>query len=253
MRDKWAIREAVWTALETARVVRGKSVHDKIPHFLGCEDAAALVSDLPEWQAARAVKSNPDQAQRPLRQLALEQGKLLYMAVPRLKEERVFIELDPGRPEVDPKKASTISGAFKVGRPVYVDEMQPVDLVISGSVAVNRQGVRIGKGGGFADLEYGLAAAAGILTPDTPVITTVASDAGAGRRTAVDATRRPAGFRGYDGRGDPLRRRPGTPLPAAGHLLGGPGRAQNPVDTIVGEIARRTGFGRLILPFIART
>ena len=173
MRDKWAIREAVWTALETARVVRGRSVHDKIPHFLGCEDAAALVSDLTEWQAARAVKSNPDQAQRPLRQLALEQGKLLYMAVPRLKDERVFIELDPARPEVDPRKASTISGAFKVGRPVYVHEMQPVDVVISGSVAVNRQGVRIGKGGGFADLEYGLAAAAGILTPDTPVITTV--------------------------------------------------------------------------------
>lgn len=173
MRDKWAIREAVWTALETARVVRGKSVHDKIPHFLGCEDAAALVSELPEWQAARAVKSNPDQAQRPLRQLALEHGKLLYMAVPRLKEERVFIELDPGRPEVDPRKASTISGAFKIGRPVYVHEMQPVDLVISGSVGVNREGVRVGKGGGFADLEYGLAAAAGILTPDTPVITTV--------------------------------------------------------------------------------
>ena len=173
MRDKWAIREEVWTALETARVVRGKSVHDKIPHFIGCDDAALQVTELPEWQAARAVKSNPDQAQRPLRQLALEQGKLLYMAVPRLKDERVFIELDPARPEVEPKRASTISGAFKVGRPVHVAEMQPVDLVVSGSVAVNRQGVRIGKGGGFADLEYGLAAAAGILTPATPVISTV--------------------------------------------------------------------------------
>ena len=173
MRDKWAVREAVWTALETAGVVRGRSVHDKIPHFIGCDDAAARVAALPEWQAARAVKSNPDQAQRPLRQLALEQGKLLYMAVPRLKDERVFIELDPARPEVEPRKASTISGAFKVGRPVYVAEMQPVDLVISGSVAVNRRGVRIGKGGGFADLEYGLAAAAGILTPATPVVSTV--------------------------------------------------------------------------------
>lgn len=173
MRDKWAIREEVWTALETAGVVRGKSVHDKIPHFFGCDDAALKVSDLPEWRNARAVKSNPDQAQRPLRQLALEHGKLLYMAVPRLKDERVFIELDPARPEVEPRKASTISGAFKVGRPVYVHEMQPVDLVISGSVAVNRQGVRIGKGGGFADLEYGLAAAAGILAPSTPVISTV--------------------------------------------------------------------------------
>ena len=88
MRDKWAIRESVWTALETARVVRGKSVHDKIPNFIGSEAAASLASELPEWEAARAIKSNPDQAQRPLRQLALEQGKLLYMAVPRLKDER---------------------------------------------------------------------------------------------------------------------------------------------------------------------
>ena len=175
MRDKWSIREDVWTALETARVVRGKSVHDKIPHFLGCEVAAELATQLPEWEAARAIKSNPDQAQRPLRQLALEQGKLLYMAVPRLKDERVFIELDPTRPEVEPARASTISGAFKVGRPVYVADMQAIDLVISGSVAVNRQGVRIGKGGGFADLEYGLAAAAGVVGPDTPVISTVHS------------------------------------------------------------------------------
>ncbi len=173
MRDKWAIREEVWTALETAGVVKGRSVHDKIPHFIGCEDVTALVSELPEWRMARAVKSNPDQAQRPLRRMALEQGKLLYMAVPRLKDERVFIELDPARDEVIPQKASTISGAFKVGRPVYVGEMRPVDLVVSGSVAVNRRGVRIGKGGGFADLEYGLAAAAGILTRETPVITTV--------------------------------------------------------------------------------
>ena len=173
MQDKWAIRESVWTALETARVVRGKSVHDKIPHFIGCEAAASLATELPEWEAARAIKSNPDQAQRPLRQLALEQGKLLYMAVPRLRDERVFIELDPTRPEVDPAKAATISGAFKVGRPMYVADMQPIDLVISGSVAVNRQGVRVGKGGGYADLEYGLAAAAGVVHPDTPVISTV--------------------------------------------------------------------------------
>ena len=173
MRDKWAIRESVWTALETARVVRGRSVHDRIPNFIGSEQAAVLASELPEWVAARAIKSNPDQAQRPLRRLALEQGKLLYMAVPRLKDERVFIELDPSRPEIEPSKASTISGAFKVGRPVYVHEMQPIDLVISGSVAVNSQGVRIGKGGGFADLEYGLASAAGVVKPGTPVISTV--------------------------------------------------------------------------------
>ena len=173
MRDKFAVREAVWTALEQAQVVRARSVHDKIPDFYGAAAAAQRVFALAVWQQAGALKSNPDKAQRPLRQRALEEGKLLYMAVPRLQQERCFVELDPAVLRCTPAQASTISGAFKYGRPVYVAEMRPVDLVISGSVAVNRQGVRIGKGGGYADLEYGLAAAAGIVSPDTPVITTV--------------------------------------------------------------------------------
>ena len=173
MRDKDSIREEVWTALEEAKVVRGKSVHDKIPHFRGCEAAADQVTELEAWQKARVIKSNPDKAQRPLRQLALEQGKILYMAVPRLRQEQCFVELDPVQLPIPPDKASTISGAARHGRPVYVEEMHPVDLVISGSVAVNRRGVRIGKGGGFADLEYGLAVAAGVVKPGTPVVSTV--------------------------------------------------------------------------------
>ena len=173
MRDKDSVRESVWTALEEAKVVHGKNVHDKIPHFRGCENAAGLVEELEAWQNAKVVKSNPDKAQRPLRQLALEQGKIVYMAVPRLRKEQCFVELDPAQLPIPPDKASTISGASRYGRPVYVAEMHPVDLVISGSVAVNRQGVRIGKGGGFADLEYGLAVAAGIVQPGTPVVSTV--------------------------------------------------------------------------------
>jgi 5-formyltetrahydrofolate cyclo-ligase len=173
MRNKDTIREAVWTMLEQAEVVRAKSVHDKIPHFRGAEEAAGRVAGLEVWQQARVIKSNPDKAQRPLRQRALEEGKTLYMAVPRLRDERCFVELDPAKLDATPAKASTISGAFRYGRPVYVEEMRSVDLVISGSVAVNREGVRIGKGGGFADLEYGLAVAAGIVRLETPVVSTV--------------------------------------------------------------------------------
>lgn len=173
MRDKDAIRESMWTALERAKVVRSKNVHDKIPHFRGAEEAAERVFELAVWQQAKVIKSNPDKAQRPLRQRALEEGKVVYMAVPRLRSEQCFVELDPAKLDISPAKASTISGASQAGRLVYVEEMRPVDLVISGSVAVNRQGVRIGKGGGFADLEYALAVAAGIVQPDTPVISTV--------------------------------------------------------------------------------
>lgn len=173
MRSKDEVRAGVWAAMEQANAAHTRKLRDRIPHFRGCEAAAAQVSELPEWQAARVIKANPDKPQRPLRQLALEQGKTLYMAVPRLKQEQCFVELDPAVIGATPAEASTIAGAFRYGRPVYVAEMRPVDLVISGSVAVNRRGARIGKGGGFADLEYGLAIAAGIISPDTPVASTV--------------------------------------------------------------------------------
>ena len=51
--------------------------------------------------------------------------------------------------------------------------MVPVDLVVAGCVAVGVDGVRLGKGGGFSDLEFALAAAAGLVDQDTVVVTTV--------------------------------------------------------------------------------
>ena len=175
MRTKSQIRESIWTSLEQSGVVHDQNTHDKIPDFYGSTEAAQRLFNLDIWKDASTIKSNPDKAQQPVRQRALEAGKLLYMAVPRLREERCFIELDPKHLSCTPAQAATISGAFKTGTLVYVEEMSKIDLVISGSVAVNRIGIRIGKGGGFADLEYALAVEAGVIGSDTPVITTVHS------------------------------------------------------------------------------
>ena len=54
-----------------------------------------------------------------------------------------------------------------------LDELEPVDLVVMGCVAVGEDGARLGKGGGFADLEYALASAAGLIGPHTVTVTTV--------------------------------------------------------------------------------
>src|SRR4051812_20689037 len=50
---------------------------------------------------------------------------------------------------------------------------EPVDLVVAGSVAVAMDGTRLGKGGGFSDLEFAVASAAGLIGPATTVVTTV--------------------------------------------------------------------------------
>jgi 5-formyltetrahydrofolate cyclo-ligase len=136
--------------------------------------AARLLSTLPEWQKALHIKANPDAPQRPARYLALRSGKTIYMAVPRLRERRCFIKLDPAK--IPPKKfyeASSIKGAFRYGFPVHPKEVPQIDLIVSGSVGVNRKGSRIGKGGGYSDLEYAIAREFKFVKEDVTILTTV--------------------------------------------------------------------------------
>ena len=53
------------------------------------------------------------------------------------------------------------------------DQIGRIDLVVAGSVAVNRTGARLGKGGGYSDLEFALAAERGAVDAQTLVVTTV--------------------------------------------------------------------------------
>ena len=108
-----------------------------------------------------------------MRQRALQDGKVVYMAVPRLAEPDPFFLLDPEQLADRPRTAASIAGATRSARRVAVADLTPVDLVVTGCVAVGTDGARLGKGGGFADLEFALAAAAGLIGPDTLVATTV--------------------------------------------------------------------------------
>jgi 5-formyltetrahydrofolate cyclo-ligase len=170
---KAALRDEVWTALTEARVARFPGARNRISNFTGAEAAAERLRDTDVWRAARTVKSNPDSAQLPVRQRALQDGKTVYMAVPRLAAPEPFFLLDPDHLEDPPRKAASIAGATRSARRVAVAQLSPVDLVVSGCVAVGEDGARLGKGGGFADLEFALATAAGLIGPDTLVVTTV--------------------------------------------------------------------------------
>jgi len=171
--NKQELREAVWSLLQSKKVARFPGARGRIPNFTGAEQCAALVAELEAWQAAGVIKSNPDSPQRAIRHLALKQGKTIYMAVPRLREEKCFIELDPRRLGKNLYPASSIKGAFAFGRQVSAKQMKPVDLILCGSVAVRRDGARIGKGGGYSDLEYAIAVELGIVSARTPILTTV--------------------------------------------------------------------------------
>ncbi|MBI3028276.1 MAG: 5-formyltetrahydrofolate cyclo-ligase [Candidatus Rokubacteria bacterium] len=171
--SKQELREATWRLLEIHRAARFPGAKGRIPNFVGAERAALALASLSVWKRARVVKVNPDAPQIPVRRLALREGKIVYMAVPRLREEACFIVLDPERLGKNLARAATIRGADRFGEPVGVDEVKPIDLIVCGSVALNGGGARVGKGGGYSDLEFGLLREAGAVGDRTPIVTTV--------------------------------------------------------------------------------
>src|SRR5439155_14764975 len=172
-RTKQDIRDQVWHALEQSRARRFPGARGRIPNFVGAERAADRLRELDVWNRAKVLKCNPDSPQRPVRLRALKEGKIVYMAVPRLRELKCFIELDPSRLGENAIRASSIGGAFRFGQPVSPQHMKAIDLIVCGTVVVNWLGARIGKGGGYSDLEYGLAHEARLVRRTTPIVTTV--------------------------------------------------------------------------------
>ena len=171
------LRKQVWTALQESGVAIGDPF-GWIPNFVGADLAAARLAALPIWKQARVIKSNPDAPQAHVRLRALQDGKILYMAVPRLAEEKCFIELTAqdllGR-GVSLEDASQWQTAVEIGKRVDFEEMQSIDLAVTGCVAVTRAGGRTGKGAGFADLEFAMLRQFGLLSSQTPLATTVHS------------------------------------------------------------------------------
>lgn len=170
---KQQVRERVWRLLERKRAARFPGARGRIPNFIGAERVAERLATLDEWARAETLKCNPDSPQLPVRARALGDGKLLYMAVPKLADECPFVELDPRRLHGSPRTAASIKGAMRAGRAVRIDDMRRVDLVVCGTVAVNRRGARVGKGGGYSDLEFALLTEAGLVDERTIIATTV--------------------------------------------------------------------------------
>src|SRR4029453_7671426 len=168
------IREAVWDRMEREGIESFPGARGRIPNFGGAAAAADRLAGTRAWRLARALKCNPDAPQRPVRFRALEAGKTVFMAAPRLRELRCFVKLDPGLiPRTRWHDAASIAGSLRYGVPVHPRDMPGIDLVIAGSGAVNARAARIGKGGGSSDLEWSLGPEFGFLKAATPVATTV--------------------------------------------------------------------------------
>jgi len=143
---KQRIRERIWRILEERDIADfPRPVYGRIPNFKGADIACMKLAQLDVFKKAEVVKVNPDSPQRKIREICLQEGKILIMPTPRIRNG--FLLLDPKKiPPYAYREAATIQGAYKWGQPVKPWDLPEVDLVVPGSVAVNKKGIRLGKG-----------------------------------------------------------------------------------------------------------
>lgn len=169
LREKEQLRNRIWSQMEHQGIATFPlPCKGRIPNFVGAGLAAEKLRQLEEWKRARVIFAGPDSPQKKVRENTLIDGKILLMASPRLK--RGVIILNPTRTKGMERFASTIKGAFQLGSEVNFEQIPKPDLIVEGSVAVDLQGRRLGKGGGYGDLEIVLLKR---MFGDIPVATTV--------------------------------------------------------------------------------
>ncbi len=169
--DKQKAREFVWQELQERGVARFPfPPTGRIPNFSGAEAAASRLADHRLFQEARVIKINPDSPQRPLREEALRRGKTVIVPTPRLRAG--FLRFDPDKiDEENYRDASMMSRWEPFSVKVPLDDFPVVDLIVTGCVAVTKDGKRLGKGHGYSDLEFAILRELG--QPPVPVVTTV--------------------------------------------------------------------------------
>lgn len=158
---KASVRERVWSELRKVAVPDSRFHYDFgefIADFEGGEEAVARLTDHSFYRDARFIFITPDNCLDRLRLQALKDGKTVLMTTYSIK--RGFWLLDPKA--ISPELylyASTLDGMERVGRQVDLAEiagMAPVDYMVTGTGAINHEGVRFGKGHGFFDAEWGM-------------------------------------------------------------------------------------------------
>lgn len=172
---KQSFRQKVWHYIIKHKLVHFPArVYDCIPKFKGAADAAQRLSQLDEFKRATIIMINPDKTQEQVRLLALAANKEILLPVPKLISGMfLHVASSPDTPKEKLGEMPDISDLIQVGKPFGVDSNIKVDLIVFGSVCVSRDGYRLGRGKGYADMDFALLMRMGAVTQDTVIATTV--------------------------------------------------------------------------------
>ena len=148
-------REAVWSRL------KGYALPDSRFHldftsficdFIGSSIATEQLTRLECYQSAKTIFIAPDNCLEELRLSALKAGKRVLITTYAIR--RGFWLLDPSAiPHSRYEYAATLDGMEKIAKPVTLANMREesikVELLVTGTGAINLDGIRVGKGHGI--------------------------------------------------------------------------------------------------------
>mgnify|MGYP000091244054 CR=1 FL=1 len=172
MPSKEEIRMRIWKYLEENEIaLPPRPCYHKVPNFIGSRYAASRLSRTEAFRDANVVYVTPDPPLTHVQEEVLKSGKILVTSSHRL--QRGFIVVEPGKLSLRALRPGILRRLLhRYGARVEAPDLE-VDLFVIGSVAVTLDGARLGRGGGLADLEYGILRELNVIGEDTPIATIV--------------------------------------------------------------------------------
>ncbi|KAF8861001.1 5-formyltetrahydrofolate cyclo-ligase [Acephala macrosclerotiorum] len=176
---KHLIRTKVWSQLRKVALPDSRFHHDYssfIADFEGSSAATDLLVSLPAYKNANLLFIAPDDCIQELRYRALKDGKTILVTTYGIR--RGFWILDPKEiHESRWEMASMLDGMERMGRHITLAEIRElskgIGLMVTGTGAINHEGLRFGKGHGFFDLEWAMLYTIGKVNEKTQTIAVV--------------------------------------------------------------------------------
>jgi 5-formyltetrahydrofolate cyclo-ligase len=176
-------RQQVWPRLSEVAIPDSHfhlDFHSFIADFQGSSVATDRLSSHPCFIQADTIFITPDNCLRELRYAALLAGKTVLVTTYGIR--RGFVLLDPKviQSEERLRLASYLdgmedpsSGAMRISLTQMLQVDMKIDLMVTGTGAINLSGIRFGKGHGFFALEWGMLSSLSMVNADTTCVAVV--------------------------------------------------------------------------------
>jgi len=170
---KAALRKKVWDALEeNDAVLFPRPCHGRIPNCAGSAVACGHLLQLPALRDASVVKVHPSIGAAALR-TALVMAKKTVLVPPYPGADFLYLllhhSLAPSASAL--QRAGDKREYMKWARPLQLLEIPRVDVVVVATCVVASNGVRLGKGKGYGEVEWGILTELGAVDESVPVYT----------------------------------------------------------------------------------